>query len=125
MELQKFAAREVSALVDRLASHADGLTQERLALVQREHDAVITGLRQRLETQAKELAERTQSEAHHAAAASEARSQVEGLRFELDVQRIALEQQRAEAERQAAAAADHASVETELRETRAALDAAK
>src|SRR5438876_701140 len=119
MELREFAAREVSALVDRLASHADGLSQEQLTRVQQEHDAAITGLRQKLEAQAKELAERTQSEAHLAAAAAEARSQVEGLRFELDVQRIALEQQRAEAERQTAAAAAQASFEHDLRETRA------
>jgi hypothetical protein len=173
MELREFAAREVSTLVDRLAAHADGLSQDRLARAQKEHDAAIqglsqkhdaairglsqkhdaaieglrqkhdgaieglrqkhegaiTGLRQKLETQSKELVARTQSEAHLAATAAESRSQIESLRFELDVQRIALEQQRAESERQAAAAADHAAdhaaLEDELRDTRAALDAAK
>ena len=125
MELQEFAAREVSALVDRLASHADCLSQDRLDHLQREHEAAVTALRQKLEAQVKELAERTQSEAHLAAAVAESRSQVEHLRFELDVQRIALEQQRAETERQTAAAANQSSLEDELRETQAALDASK
>jgi hypothetical protein len=125
MELQEFAAREVSTLVDRLASHAESLSQDQLNHVRGEHEAAIARLRQTMEAQAKELAERTQSEAHQAAAAAESRTQLESLRFELDVQRIALEQQRAETERQSAAAADRASLESELHETREAFDAAK
>ena len=48
MEFREFAAHEVSALVDRLASHADGPGQDRLNHLQQEHDGAVVGLRRQL-----------------------------------------------------------------------------
>ena len=124
MEFQEYAAREVSALIDRLVSDAEARTEALLDGRQREHDAAMTQVRSKFEGQARELEARVQEKEQLAAAGEEKSSQLAALRSEAEVQRADLETQRREVEHQRRLAAANASAEEELMAARGALDAA-
>ena len=125
MEFQEYAAREASALIDRLVSDADRRTGAQIEGIQREHESAITAMRLQLEAQAQELDARARARDQLAAAVEETRSQLDARRTELEAQRVALETQRADAGLQRSLAAANASAGEELLEAKAALDAAQ
>ncbi len=125
MEFQEYAAREASALIDRLVSDADRRTGAQIEGIQREHESAITAMRLQLEAQAQELEARARARDQLAAAVEETRSQLDARRTELEAQRVALETQRADASIQRSLAAANASAGEELLEAKAALDAAQ
>ena len=122
MELHEYAAREVSALVDRLVSDAEGRAQTLIDGSRREHDAAMEAVRSQLDAQALELDARVREKDQLAAVAEETRSQLDGVRSELDVQRAVLETACREAELQRRLAEANISVGQELLEARAALE---
>jgi hypothetical protein len=153
MELHEYAAREVSALVDRIVSDAEGRARALIDGSQREHDAAMNAVRLELETQARKLdAHARESEAqagaleaqgrqletqtrelearlrendHLAAAAEDTRSQLAALRRELDAQRADVQSARQEAELQRGLADANMSASLELLEARAALESSR
>jgi len=139
MEFREYAARETSALIDRLVSDADGRTAAQVAGIQRKHESALTSMRLQFEEQARQLEARTREleaqtrelEAQAlandqlTAAVEKTRSQLESRRKEFEAQRVALETLRAETDVQRSLAAANASAGEELQEARAALDAAE
>src|SRR5580765_1542642 len=55
MEFQDYAAREVSALITRLASGADERTEMRIQGIKRDYEAAAASLRRQLDAQTQEL----------------------------------------------------------------------
>jgi hypothetical protein len=125
MEFREYAAREASALIDRLVLDADGRTEAQIVEIQREHESAMMLMRLQLEAQTQELEARARAKDQLAAAVEETRSQLDTRRTEFEAQRVALETQRAEADIQRSLAAANSSVGSELLEARAALDAAQ
>jgi hypothetical protein len=125
MEFREYAAREASALIDRLVLDVDGRTEAQIVEIQREHESAITSMRLQLEAQTRELEARARAKDQLVAAVEETRSQLETRRIEFEAQRVALETQRAEADIQRRLSAANSSVGEELLEVRAALDAAQ
>jgi hypothetical protein len=129
MDFRERASREVSALVDRLVSDAEGCRQAQLDVIQDEHEAAMTMLRRQFEEQSQRFEARIKVGEQQAV---EMRSQLDVLRAESEAQRRALHAAQAEAavaQAEAVAQCDRAtaaaSVEAELIETRAALAASQ
>jgi len=132
MEFREYAARETSALIDRLVSDAEGRTAAQVAGIQREHESALTSMRLQLEARTRELDARTLAKDQLTAAVEQTRSQLDTRRTEFEAQRVALEAHRAaletlraEVDVQRRLAAANASAGEQLLEARAALDAAQ
>jgi hypothetical protein len=93
MEFREYAASEVSALIDRLVSDADGRAAARLADVQQEHDAALVLLRVELATEREELEERAAARAERLQ--QEHDTAMAALRAEFAADRQELEEQAA------------------------------
>ena len=120
MEFRERATREVSVLVDRLVSDAEGCRQAQLLVIQDEHEAAMTMLRRQFEEQSQRFEARIKVGEQQAV---EMRCQLDVLRAEFEAQRRALHAAQAEAAVQCDRATAAASVEAELIDARAALAA--
>jgi hypothetical protein len=139
MEFREYAARETSALIDRLVSDAEGRTAAQVAGIQREHESALTSMRLQLEARTRELDARTLAKDQLTAAVEQTRSQLDTRRTEFEAQRVAFEAQRvaleahraaletlrAEVDVQRRLAVANASAGEQLLEARAALDVAQ
>ena len=125
MELHEYAAREVSALIDRIVSDAEGRAHTLIDGSRREHDAAMTAVRSQLEAQAAELEARARERDQLATVAEETQSQLDGLRSEFEAQRAELRRACREAELQRSLVAASTAVSQELQEARAALEASQ
>ena len=122
MELHEYATREVSALVDRLVTDAEGRAQTLIDHSRQEHDAAMQAVRSQLEAQALELAARVREKEQLAAVAQDTQAQVALLRGELEARRAEIREACREAELQRSLAAANLSTSLELEEARAALE---
>ncbi|MGH9141910.1 MAG: hypothetical protein ACRD2I_12325 [Vicinamibacterales bacterium] len=125
MEFQEYAAREVSALIDRLSSDAEERAEALLDGSHREHEAAMKLVRAQLDAQTRQLETRVKETEQLTTAGEQVRAQLAALRAEADSQQADLEAQRRETEEQRRMAAANASAKEDLQKAQAALKAAE